>query len=151
MSVEVLLVLNVRVVNFVAKRTRLVLGLMVCIALRNAVLMLYPALCPCWIKLVWRSCNLCAASIVVRVLLLVSFLAMTVRSSSAWAMVVSKNKLSALARSRRVLRICALRRCLLVFCVGGATVLSSSSCGGSGLSCLKMKAVLRSSNVLGVF
>ena len=57
-----------------------------------------------------------------------------VRSSSAWVMLLSKNKLSARASSRRVRRMCALRHCLLVFFVGGATVMSSSFCGGSGLS-----------------
>ena len=83
-------------------------------------------------------------------LVVVSCFAMTVRSSSAWVMLLSKNKLSARASSRRVRRMYVLRRCLLVFFVGGATVVSSSSCGGSGLSCSKTMAVLRSSNVLGV-
>ena len=118
MSAEVLLVLKVLVVNFVSKRTCLVLGLMDCVARRNAVLMLYPALRPCWIRLRWCTCNLCAASMAVRFLLLLSFFAMTVRSSSAWVMLLSKNKLSARASSRRVRRMYALRRCLLVFFVG---------------------------------
>ncbi len=149
MSAEVSLVWKVCVVNCVSKRTRLVLGLMDCVARRNAVLMLYPALRPCWIRLGWCTCNLCAASMAVRILLLVSFFAMTVHSSSAWVMLLSKNKLSARASSRRVRQMCALRRCLMVFFVGGATGMSSS-CGGSGLSCSKTMAVFRSSNVLGV-
>ena len=150
MSVEVSLVLKVRVESFVSKRTRLVLGLMECAALRNAVLILYPALRPFWIRLGWCSWSLCAASMAVRFLLVESFFAMTVRSSSAWAMLWSKNKLSARANSRRVRRMCALRRCLLVFLVGGATVMSSSSCGGSGLSCSKTMEALSISNVFGV-
>ena len=121
-----------------AKRTRFVLALFDWVARRIAVLIRYPALHPCWITLGWCSWYLCAASMAALFLLVLSCLAMAVRSSSASAMLLSKNRLSAAARSCTcsVLRTWALRRCLLVALAGGATVISSSACcGGSGLSC----------------
>ena len=119
-----------------AKRTRFVVALFDWVARRIAVLIRYPALRPCWITLGWCCWYLCAALMAALFLLVLSFLAMAVRSSSASVMLLSKNRLSAAARSRNVLRTWALRRCLLVGLAGGATVMSSSSCcGGSGLSC----------------